>query len=72
MLKLGSNSRASFKAKFGTDPLEQFAAPLALLKDWGCLTVDGDRIVLTRDALLQVDRLLVEFFKPEHRSTRYA
>jgi oxygen-independent coproporphyrinogen III oxidase len=52
--------------------LEQFAAPLALLKDWGCLTVDGDRIVLTRDALLQVDRLLMEFFKPEHRSTRYA
>ncbi len=72
MLKLGSNSRASFKAKFGTDPLEQFAAALALLKDWGCLTVDGDRIVLTRDALLQVDRLLMEFFKPEHRSTRYA
>ena len=72
MLKLGSNSRASFKAKFGTDPLEQFAASLALLKDWGCLTVDGDRIVLTRDALLQVDRLLMEFFKPEHRSTRYA
>ena len=72
MLKLGSNSRASFKAKFGTDPLEQFAAALALLKDWGCLTVDGDRIVLTRAALLQVDRLLMEFFKPEHRSTRYA
>jgi len=72
MLKLGSNSRASFKAKFGTDPLEHFAAPLALLKDWGCLTVDGDRIVLTRDALLQVDRLLMEFFKPEHRSNRYA
>ncbi len=71
-LKLGQVSRAKFEQKFGTDPLKQFAAPLALLQDWGCLTVDGDRLVLTRDALLQVDRLLMEFFKPEHRVTKHA
>ncbi len=70
MLKLGANSRSQFQAKFGADPLEQFAGPLALLKDWGCLTVDGDRIVLTREALLEVDSLLLEFFKPEHRAKK--
>ena len=72
MLKLGANSRSQFKAKFGTDPVEEFAGPLGRLQEWGFLSVDGDRIVLTREALLQVDRLLMEFFKPEHRSTRYA
>ena len=66
MLKLGANSRSQFKAKFGTDPLEHFAAPLKQLQDWGCLTVDGDRLTLTREALLEVDGLLPVFFKPEH------
>lgn len=72
MLKLGANSRSQFKAKFGTDPVEEFAGPLGRLQEWGFLSVEGDRIVLTREALLQVDRLLMEFFKAEHRSTRYA
>jgi oxygen-independent coproporphyrinogen-3 oxidase len=70
-LKLGSNSRSYFKDKFGADPVERFAKPLQRLKDWGFLSVDGDRIVLTREALLQVDKLLHEFFKPEHRVTKY-
>jgi len=33
--------------------------------------VEGDQVLLTRDGLLQVDRLLHEFFLPEHRSSRY-
>jgi oxygen-independent coproporphyrinogen III oxidase len=70
-LKLGSNSRSYFKNKFGTDPVERFAEPIRRLKDWGFLTVEGDRIRLNRDGLLQVDRLLQEFFKPEHRTSRY-
>ncbi len=71
-LKLGSVSADAFTKKFGRDPREQFAAPLATLKGQGFLTEDGDRIGLTRDALLQVDRLLHEFFKPEHKTGRYA
>ncbi len=71
-LKLGSVSAEAFTKKFGRDPREQFAAPLATLKGQGFLTEDGDRIGLTRDALLQVDRLLHEFFKPEHKTGRYA
>jgi oxygen-independent coproporphyrinogen-3 oxidase len=70
-LKLGSNSRSYFKEKFGADPVEHFAAPIQRLKDWGFLTVEGDRIVLNREGLLQVDKLLHEFFLPEHRGNRY-
>jgi len=71
-LKLGSVSAAKFKAKFGTDPRETFAAPLATLKEWGFLTNGGDQIGVTREGLLQIDRLLHEFFKPEHKTGRYA
>ena len=71
-LKLGGVSADQFTRKFGTDPRAQFAAPLAALKEQGFLTNGADRIGITRDGLLQVDRLLHEFFKPEHRGGRYA
>jgi oxygen-independent coproporphyrinogen-3 oxidase len=71
-LKLGCVSRAYFQKKFAVDPGERFAAPIQRLKDWGFLTVEGDQIVLNREGLLQVDRLLHEFFLPEHRHARYA
>lgn len=71
-LKLGHVSRAYFEKKFGTDPLVHFAQPIQRLKDWGFMTVESDELVLNREALLQVDRLLHEFFLPEHRNSRYA
>jgi oxygen-independent coproporphyrinogen-3 oxidase len=71
-LKLGSVSAGAFTAKFGTDPRTQFANPLATLRSWGYLVETGDRIGLTRDGLLQVDRLLQEFFDPKYRKGRYA
>ncbi|MCZ7634649.1 MAG: coproporphyrinogen III oxidase family protein [Verrucomicrobia bacterium] len=74
-LKLGSVSAAYFTRKFGEDPRVRFAGPLATLRDGGFLQPngdDGDRITITRQGLLQVDRLLHEFFKPEHRGDRYA
>ena len=71
-LKLGSVSAGAFTAKFGTDPRAQFATPLATLRSWGYLVENGDRIGLTRDGLLQVDRLLQEFFDPKYRKGRYA
>src|SRR5262249_29174246 len=70
-LKLGSNSRDYFKNKFGADPVERFAEPIQRLKDWGFLSIEGDRIVLNREGLLQVDRLLTEFFLPQHKTNRY-
>ena len=71
-LKLGSVSAEKFAKKFGIDPREQFAAPLATLKKWGFLTNGGDRIGVTREGLLKIDQLLHEFFKPEHKTGRYA
>jgi oxygen-independent coproporphyrinogen-3 oxidase len=71
-LKLGHVSRAYFRDKFGADPTERFAEPMRTLKDWGFLSVEGDTVRLNREGLLQVDRLLHEFFLPEHRHARYA
>lgn len=71
-LKLGRTSARYFNEKFGTDVLRRFATPLQTLKDWGFLTVEGDSIILNREGLLQVDRLLHEFFLPEHKNARYA
>ena len=61
-----------FHDKFGTNPAERFAEPLQRIADWGFLTIEGDRVNINREGLLQVDRLLHEFFLPEHRNARYA
>ena len=71
-LKLGEVSRNYFTEKFGADPCEQFAEPIQRLMDWGFMTVEGDQILLNREAMLQVDKLLHEFFLPRHRNSRYA
>jgi oxygen-independent coproporphyrinogen-3 oxidase len=70
--KLGRISRDYFQRKFGVDVLARFAQPMATLQSWGALAIDGDWLHLTRDGLLQVDRLVHEFFLPEHRTARYA
>jgi oxygen-independent coproporphyrinogen-3 oxidase len=71
-LKLGRSSISYFDQKFSTDVLRRFATPLQTLQDWGFLTIEGDWLVLNREGLLQVDRLLHEFFLPEHKNARYA
>ena len=71
-LKLGQVSRAKIQAKFGTDPVAHFAAPIQRLKDWGFLEVDDDLISINREGLMQIDKLLHEFFLPEHQGNRYA
>ncbi len=71
-LKLGEVSRDYFARKFGVDPLVRFAEPIQRLQDWGFMAVRGDSLLVDRAGLLQVDKLLQEFFLPEHRGTRYA
>jgi oxygen-independent coproporphyrinogen III oxidase len=71
-LKLGAVTRAYFVDKYQTDPVQQFPAELAALRDQGFLTFDDAAIRLTRDGILQVDRLLHTFFLPAHRNARYA
>ena len=70
-LKLGHLGLGYFRNKFGVDPERRFAEPLQRLKDWGFLTIERDQVLLNRDGLLQVDRLLHEFFLPQHRTDRY-
>ena len=70
-LKLGRVRRDYFRGKFGMDPVEECAGGIAQLQQWGFLSVQGDELRLSREGLLQVDRLLQEFFLPEHRSGRY-
>jgi oxygen-independent coproporphyrinogen-3 oxidase len=70
-LKLGRLSLSYFQKKFGADPEKRFAEPLQRLKDWGFLNVKDNQVLLNREGLLQVDRLLHEFFLPQHRTSRY-
>jgi oxygen-independent coproporphyrinogen-3 oxidase len=71
-LKLGRVSRGYFTNKFGTDPAVRFAEAIQRFEDWGFMRIEGDDICINREGLLQVDRLLHEFFLPEHRGARYA
>ncbi|TLD68470.1 coproporphyrinogen III oxidase family protein [Phragmitibacter flavus] len=72
-LKLGSVRPSYYQAKFGEDVLTRFAPQLQWIESEGFGKVDAanDKIELTRDGLLQVDRLLHEFFLPHHRTARY-
>ena len=45
---------------------------LERMREWGYLTARGDELFLNRDGLLQVDRLVHEFFLPPHQDARYA
>ena len=66
-MKLGHVDNSYFTNKFGVDIQERFRGPLSKLHDLGYLTADRGSLRLSRDGLLQVDRLLHEFFLPEHR-----
>jgi len=71
-LKLGRTRCDYFQEKFGVDVRRRFAAPLQRLRDWGFGDVEDGTVRLNRAGLLQVDRLLHEFFLPEHQNARYA
>jgi oxygen-independent coproporphyrinogen-3 oxidase len=66
-MKLGRVHELYFRDKFGVSILERFAGPVNRLRQQGYLTIDSGGLTLNRDGLLQVDRLLQEFFLPEHR-----
>ncbi len=70
-LKLGHTRMSYFTEKYGIDPAVHLAAPLALLLEQGFFSVEGDEIRVSRDGLLQIDRLLHGFFLDHHRDARY-
>jgi oxygen-independent coproporphyrinogen-3 oxidase len=71
-LKTGHVKPDYFRAKFGVDVTDRFEAPLRRHEADGYLSVSDDEVAVTRAGLLQVDRLLHEFFLEEHRGVRYA
>ena len=70
-LKTGALDPDYFRAKFNVDIMEEFSESFARHAAAGFLTLDGRGVRVTREGLLQVDRLLPAFFEPEHQGTRY-
>ena len=70
-LKLGRVTPVYFLEKYGIDPRERFAGHLGRLESDGFLSYENDEIVINRDGLMQIDRLLHGFFLPQHRNARY-
>ncbi len=71
-LKLGKIERAHFRDKFGAELDRDFAEPLSRFSGLGWLEVDADSIKLTRQGLLRVDRMIPDFYLPEHRDVPYS
>jgi oxygen-independent coproporphyrinogen-3 oxidase len=67
-LKLGSINAGYFRDTFAVDIPQRFAAPLERCAADGWLTFDCAGVRLTRAGLLRVDRLLPEFYLPQHAS----
>ena len=70
-MKKGWLDRGYFQQKFGVDVVERFAQPLRRYEQAGFVTITDEKIILDRDALLQVDTMLHEFFLPQHGGERY-
>jgi oxygen-independent coproporphyrinogen III oxidase len=70
--KLGHVNAGYFRRKFGVQIADRFGEALKRLREWGYLTIEGDDLRLNRDGLLQADRLVHEFFLPQHQDARYA
>ena len=70
--KLGHVSPAYFQSKFGVDIRTRFKPAWDKMHNWGYLAENGKDLRLNREGLLHADRLVHEFFLPEHRDKRYA
>jgi oxygen-independent coproporphyrinogen-3 oxidase len=71
LLKKGWLDAGYFRQKFGVEILDEWRDEWQEHQSEGMLTIDGDRIELTREGLLHADALLPAFFEPEHRGVRY-
>jgi oxygen-independent coproporphyrinogen-3 oxidase len=70
-LKTGRLDAEYFRHKFGVDIRNEFRAGFDHLVGAGQLSPTESGFSLTREGLLQADRLLPTFFEPEFRGTRY-
>ncbi len=70
-LKKGWLDAGYFRRKFGVEILDEWRDVWNEHVSKGMLTIESDRVELTRDGLLQADALLPPFFEPEHQGVRY-
>lgn len=70
-MKTGKVNTQYFRDKFDVDLTQRFADIFSKYRDEEFLEWDDNEIRLNRDALLQVDVMLHEFFLPEHHGDRY-
>jgi oxygen-independent coproporphyrinogen-3 oxidase len=68
-LKLGRAEHDYFQRKFGVSIVDRFHAPLAAAASRSWLSREGDDIVVSREGLLRVDRMLPLFYLPDHGQT---
>ncbi len=71
LLKKGYLDAGYFRQKFGVEILDDWRDVWRKYADEELLTIDGDRITLSRGGLLRADSLLPAFFEPEHQGVRY-
>lgn len=71
LMKKGYLDTAYIQNKFGVDVLAEWQAVWNGYAEEGLLSIEGDRVTLTRDGLLRVDSLLPAFFEEEHQGVRY-
>lgn len=71
LLKRGWLDAGYFHEKFSVNILEAWQEVWQQYVAEAMLTIDGDRIELTRKGLLQVDGLLPLFFETQHQGVRY-
>ncbi|MCE9604512.1 MAG: coproporphyrinogen III oxidase family protein [Planctomycetia bacterium] len=70
-LKKGYLELPYFRNKFGVDVVERWHDVWKEYEGEGLLSIEPDRVKLTRDGLLCVDGLLPAFFEPEMQGVRY-
>lgn len=71
LLKRGYLDAGYFRKKFDVEILEEWCDVWKTHAEEGMLTIDEDRIELTRKGLLHADALLPPFFEEEHQGVRY-
>ena len=70
-LKLGQVEEPYFRRKFGVDIGERFARPLAEMASRGWIRDDSGSWKLSAEGRARIDRLLPEFYLPQHRLLSY-
>jgi oxygen-independent coproporphyrinogen-3 oxidase len=71
LLKKGYLDLDYFQQKYGVNVVDEFRDAWRHHESEGMLTIEKNRVQLTREGLLHADALLPAFFEPQHQGVRY-